>query len=233
MASVPPPSSRPPPSESSRPSGSGAAKPAKGARPRYLLVALIGAMIFGAGCWTEGCGRLTFYRGGEQEMRETLNASIKSDVDRAHAEALYKRFTDVSDEQRNRAIPMAAAIFVLGAALLAFAARGLAGKTSSRNVLVQVVSAQAVAMVVSFYATRDIRNAELDWEFEMQRIHQQDRLPPDQYEQVVPMLKSMRLVLPPGWLLIRTLASGLIVFALTRPRSREFFEAAKGTVSER
>jgi len=32
---------------------------------------------------------------------------------------------------------------------------------------------------------------------------------------------------------VRTLASALIVFALTRPRSREFFVAAAGPVSER
>ena len=32
-------------------------------RPRWLIAALIGALIFGAGCWTEGCEKLSFYRG--------------------------------------------------------------------------------------------------------------------------------------------------------------------------
>jgi hypothetical protein len=36
----------------------------------------------------------------------------------------------------------------------------------------------------------------------------------------------------PGWLVFRTFASALVVFALTRPRSREFFEAAGKAVSE-
>lgn len=234
MPSDPPPSS-PPTSGASGASGTQSKPPAKAKRPRYLLVALIGAMVFGAGCWTEGCGRLTFYR-GERDMGQVLNASIKSDVDRARAEALYHRFAEVADEQRSRAIPLAAAIFVLGAALLAFAARGLAGKTNTRNVLVQVVTAQAVAMVLAYFVIKDVRNAELDWEFESQLIHQHERLTPEQYDQVVPMMHSMRRVVPPGWLAVRTLASALIVFALTRPRTRHFFEAAaaaRNGVSER
>lgn len=200
-------------------------------RPRYLALALIGALVFGAGCWTEGCSRLAFYR-GEHDQSQAINASIKSDVDRTRAEALYQRFTDVSDAARNRAIPLAAATFVLGAALLALAARGLAGKTNTRSALVQVVTAQAAVVGLSYFLTRDVRNAELDWEIERTLIHQRETLPPDQYEQVVPMMQSMRRYGVPGWLVLRTLASALIVFALTRPRSREFFEAAGKTVSE-
>ena len=241
MPSVPPPSDSPdPPPESAgerpserprsvRPSGLPPAGRMK--RPRYLLVALVVALVFGAGCWTEGCGRLAFYR-GEQDQSQALNAAIKSDADRARAEALYHRFTEVADAARGRAIPMAAAIFVLGAALLALASRGLAGKTNTRNALLQVTTAQAIVVVLAYFVTRDIRNAELDWEMERTLIHQRETLPADQYEQVVPMMQSMRHWVVPGWLVFRTLASALVVFALTRPRSREFFEAAGKTVSE-
>lgn len=220
--------SRPP--RESRSSSSIAPGPLK--KPRYLLVALIMALVFGAGCWTEGCSRLAFYR-GERDQTQALNASIKSDVDRTRAEALYQRFTEVADGARGRAIPLAAATFVLGAALLALAARGLAGKANTRSSLVQVVVAQAAVVALSYFMTRDVRNAELDWEIERTLIHQHETLPPDQYEQVVPMMHSMRAVGVPGWLIVRTLASALIVFALTRQRSREFFEAAGNAVSER
>lgn len=241
MPSVPPPSDSPEPSPESagrrpserptsvRPSGMPPASGVK--RPRYLLVALIVALVFGAGCWTEGCGRLAFYR-GEQDQSQALNAAIKSDADRAHAEALYRRFTEVADAARGRAIPIAAAIFVLGAALLALASRGLAGKTNTRNALLQVTTAQAIVVVLAYFVTRDVRNAELDWEMERTLIHQRETLPADQYQQVVPMMQSMRHWVVPGWLVFRTLASALVVFALTRPRSREFFEAAGKTVSE-
>lgn len=215
-----------PPSRPSRPSRPGPVK-----RPRYLLFALIGALVFGAGCWMDGCGRLAFYR-GEQDQSLALNASIKADADRNRAEALYHRFTEVADAARKRAIPLAAATFVLGAALLALGSRALAGKTNTRGALVQVVIAQAAVVGLAYFLTADIRNAELDWEMERTLIHQRETLPPDQYQQVVPMMQSMRHYGVPGWLVVRTLASALIVFALTRPRSREFFEAAGKTVSE-
>ena len=241
MSSDGPPSSPPPPApedrleegereESRRPSASLAPGPLK--KPRYLLVALIMALVFGAGCWTEGCGRLAFYR-GERDQSQALNASIKSDVERTRAEELYHRFTEVADAARGRAIPVAAATFVLGAALLALAARGLAGKTNTRSPLVQVVVAQAVVVLFSYFLTRDVRNAELDWEIERTLIHQHETLPSDQYERVVPMMHGVRTVGIPGWLIVRTLASALIVFALTRQRSRAFFEAAGNAVSER
>jgi hypothetical protein len=200
-------------------------------RPRYLVLALIVAMVFGAGCWTEGCARLAFYR-GERDLSQALHAGIKSDTDRARAEGLFKRFTDISDDARGRAIPMAAATFVLGAALLALAARGLAGKTNTRSALVQVVTAQALLAILAFYLTRDIRNAELDWDLERRLIEQHETLPADQYDRVAPMMRGMRPYLLSGGLIFRSIASALIVLALTRPRSREFFEAAGKTVPE-
>ena len=231
-----PPSDAPSPREPSSPPSpptraSAPSPPSRVKRPRYLLFALIGALVFGAGCWMDGCGRLAFYR-GEQDQSLALNASIKADTDRNRAEALYHRFTEVADDARKRAIPLAAATFVLGAALLALGSRALAGKTNTRGALVQVVIAQAAVVGLAYFLTADIRNAELDWEMERTLIHQRETLPPDQYEQVVPMMQSMRRYGVPGWLVVRTLASALIVFALTRPRTREFFEAAGKTVSE-
>ena len=241
MPSVPPPPDSTPPDPSEEPSASSDSRPSRPSRsesgrgpvkrPRYLLFALIGALVFGAGCWMDGCGRLAFYR-GEQDQSLALNASIKADTDRNRAEALYHRFTEVADAARKRAIPLAAATFVLGAALLALGSRALAGKTNTRGALVQVVIAQAAVVGLAYYLTADIRNAELDWEMERTLIHQRETLPPDQYDQVVPMMQSMRHYGVPGWLVVRTLASALIVFALTRPRSREFFEAAGKPVSE-
>lgn len=230
MPSVPPPpdSTRSEPSEPREPREPRSA-PVK--RPRYLLFALIGALIFGAGCWMDGCGRLAFYR-GEQDQSLALNASIKSDTDRNRAEALYHRFTEVADAARKRAVPLAAATFVLGAALLALGSRALAGKTNTRGPLLQVIVAQAVVVGLAYFLAADVRNAELDWEMERTLIQQRETLPPDQYQQVIPMMQSMRRYGVPGWLVFRTLASALIVFALTRPRSREFFEAAGKAVSE-
>jgi hypothetical protein len=193
-------------------------------RPRYLLLALIAAFIVGAGCWTEGCNRLAFYR-GEHDHTRTLNASIRDDGDRAHAESLYQRFVDASEGARGRAVPIAAATFVLGAALLALAARGLAGRSNTRSALMQVIAAQALVVAIGYFVTHEMRNAELDWEFEYSLIHQHESLPPEQYREVVPTVRAMRQWAPPSWLVLRSFASALILLALSRPRAREFFEA--------
>jgi hypothetical protein len=202
-------------------------------RPRYLVVALIGALVFGVGCWTEGCGRLTFYHRGDPDHGAILNDGIKDDADRAHADELYRHFVDVSESSRGRSVPLSAATFVLGAALLALAARGLAGKSNTRSALIQVVAAQATVVVATYFLARDVRNAELDWQLESSLLKQRPSMPADQYREVVPTVRALRRWVPPIWLVFRTVASGLIVIALTRARSREFFEAAAGTISER
>ena len=97
----------------------------------------------------------------------------------------------------------------------------------------QVVAAQAVLVVAGFFVTRDMFNAEADWQYETALIHQRERQPPDEYARIEPMLRSMRHWAPPSWLVVRTVASVLIVVALSRPRSRAFFEASARPVSER
>lgn len=183
-------------------------------RPRYLVVALVAALVFGAGCWTYGYGYLAFYR-GEHEQVTSVNAAIRNDDDRARADLAYQRFLDTAENNRGRVIPMAAATFVLGAALLALATRGLSGKSNTRGVLMQVVVAQALVVGASYFVTRDLRHAELDWQFEQTFSHQRESLSPE----------AMRNWIAPGWLMFRTVASILIVVALSRPRSRAFFEA--------
>lgn len=205
--------------------------PGRPERPRYLFVALVVALLFGVGCWTDGCGRINFYHAQHDHAR-ALNAAIRDEGERSRAEALYQRYVDVADQARHRAFPTAVAIFILGAALLALAARGLAGRTNARALLMQVVFAQAVAVVLSYYLTRDVRAAQLDWEVERTLMERRETMPADQYEQLVPMMHRVRTVIDPSWLVFRTIASALILFALTRPRSRAFFDAA-GEVSER
>src|SRR5690606_38311577 len=112
MSSIPPPEDRDSKARESAPGSARGAAPrvVSAQRPRYLVVALVTALVFGAGCWTEGCGRLAFYR-GETDQHANITEAIRDDADRAQAEALYQRFVDVADMQRGRAIPMAAATF--------------------------------------------------------------------------------------------------------------------------
>ncbi len=195
------------------------------------MVALVAALVFGAGCWTEGCGRLAFYR-GERAQHASMMASIHDDADRAQAESLYEQFVDVADMQSGRAIPIAAATFVLGAALLTLAARGLAGKSNTRSALMQVVAVQAIVVVASYFATRAMWKAEAEWQYGTMVLREREHLPPDRYDEYARGMRAIQHWAPPGWLVFRTFASALIIVALSRPRSREFFEAATNPVSE-
>lgn len=216
MSSIPPPAERssvPPKIEP------------KVKRPKYLVVALLVALGFGAGCWTEGCSRLAFYR-GETDYGAELNQQIHDDQDRARVESLYQTYLDRADSSRGRIIPFSAAIFVLGAALLALGARGLAGKSNTRTALIQVVAVQAIVVAGYYFVSKDMRNAELDWNFENTLAQKKDTMPAEQFEQTAPILRSLKHWSPPAWLAFRSFASLLILVALTRQRSREFFEAA-------
>lgn len=209
-----------------------ASKKPEAGRPRYLLFALIAALVFGAGCWTEGCARLAFYR-GEREHYAAQNQAIADDSDRGQAEQLYQSYIDAADATRGRGVPLAAATFVLGAALLALAARGLAGRSNTRSALMQVVLAQAIVVATTFFTTKDVRRAEDDWQYQAALFQRRDKIPSEQYADVANTLNVLKRWAPPGWLAFRSLASALIILALSRPRSRDFFDAAARPLSER
>jgi hypothetical protein len=201
-------------------------------RPRWLVAALIGALVFGAGCWTEGCERLSFYR-GDRDARAQAISQLKDENDRTRVDALYKQWIDVADAHKNRAIPLAAATFVLGAALLALAGRGLTGRSNARSALMQVVAAQAIVVAASWFVLKDVRRAEWDWTIEYSVADRRTSTPPEQFKEAEPIARALMRAYSPTWLVIRTLASALIIFALSRQRSREFFEAGAGQVPER
>jgi hypothetical protein len=193
----------------------------------------VGALVLGAGCWTEGCERLSFYRGETDRRAAAIADEVRDEAARARIEALHKRFVDIADDSRKRAVPLAAATFVLGAALLALAARGLAGRSNARSALMQVVAAQALVVGATSFVLKDMRHAEHEWRFEATLAMQREKLAPDQYASMARSMEPIRRYGLSGWLVFRTAASALIFFALTRQRSREFFEAAAGPLSER
>ena len=199
-------------------------------RPRWLLLAIVASLVFGAGCWTNGCSHLAFYR-GERTADSVATSHLRDEAARAKVDALYERFGTVADEQRAVALPFAAATFVLGAALLALAARGLGGRTNTRKALMQVVFAQAIVVLFSFFLTRRMNDAELAWDVELKLAQQHETVPADPREAAA--IDAFRRFGPMTWILFRTIASGLVIFALTRQRSREYFEAASSRVVER
>lgn len=222
---IPPVDRGPALSEFTAPSPAGRAR-----RPRYLVVALALSLFIGAGLWTEGCSTLAFYR-GETDYKAVLDARIHDEANRARADERYEHFTEVIDAARNRVIPFSAAIFVLGTTMLVLSALALGGR-NTRHALVQVVGVQAAVILAQYYATKDVRMAKLDWQLEGVRIQQQEALSPEEYEKVAPGLESARVVYGPLVLFLQTSASGLILLALTRRRSREFFDITAANAAD-
>jgi hypothetical protein len=155
-----------------------------------------------------------------------MNALIHDDEERARVEALYQRHLEAQDDTRGLGIPLAAATFVLGAALLGLAARGFGGRSNARAALMQVVAVQAIVVAAQFFVMRQANEAELDWLFAGTLAHKREVWAPAKFAFWAPVLRGARNYGEPVWLAARTFASALILVALTRKRSREFFEAA-------
>ncbi len=201
-------------------------------RPPWLLAALVVALLFGASSWNEGCSRIELYR-GSQSADMVVDARVQDESAREAITKMYERFGAIADETRPVVLPLAVATFVLGAALLALSARGLAGRTNTRSALVQVVAAQAILAAASFAATRPYRDAELAWNAQdsvaVQRATVQDEVT---FRQRAAMIEGARRYSAPIGIALRMLGSGLVLLALTRQRSRDFFEAAGARVPE-
>ena len=197
---------------------------AKPRRPRYLVIAVLVALVFRAGCWTDGCPRHAFYR-TDVDLGGPQNAVLRDEANRARADDMYQTFLDAANRQKGRAVPLAAATFVLGAALLALGSRSLSGRINTRKLLIQLVAAQAIVVGASFFALRDMQRAELEWQLEKTLMLQSEQMPPEDFARVAPPMRAAMHGVPPTWLAMRTLASLLVILALTRPRARAFFDS--------
>lgn len=200
-------------------------------RPRFLTVALAGALLLGAECWTSGYNQLAFYHRDVDPAAE-LHAGVHDASERSRLEGMYLHFSALSDGASKRAIPVAAATFVLGAALLAFGVRGFAGRRGARATLVQILTVQTAVIVGGHYLLRDVQAAMLDWSVEHTLVLRRQELPPDQLEVAVKTIHVVRDYGAGGWLAFRTAVSALVILALTRPRARAFLDAERAPAPE-
>jgi hypothetical protein len=187
-------------------------------RPWYLVAALLGALALGLSGGYSGCATWAIYHG--EIPRSDIVAGFTSDTDRDAVGAAWDRLVAAYDAAAPHEYPMGIALLLVSAALVLFAMRGMAGRGSARNILMQLVIVQAVLYVVEYFLTTGIRAADLDLYAAKQIAVTHD----PEVEQLMALVKRAPWLLSFG-LIVRTFASALIVFALTRQRSREFFEA--------
>jgi hypothetical protein len=205
-------------------------RPAPPRRPWYLLVAIVVAWLYGVGGCTEGSAVIGAYWSPAPDVTE-IAARAKTEDDRAHVRDAATRCFVAMDQARRRVFPLGAGSFVLGAAIVIFAARSMAGRKTARSLLVQLVIAQAVFVGARDYVTRDIDAACFDFKVANAKLDFEGKTAdPSIFDRVSP--EMMRNAAWAGFGL-RTLVAGLVVLSLTRGRTKEWYEAMERRRLER
>ena len=200
-------------------------------RPWYLLVALLGALALGTAGAFQGWTTYVAYH----DTIETsgVGRDIADEGERAAVVARVQAYVQTLDAAKSRAWPLGVATLLLGSAMFVFAMRALGGNGSARMVLVQLVVAQAGVNAASYWLLRDVFEADLRVHEATDAAESHDRVPERDRAEVLRAAEKMRRAGYPIAIALDTLTSALIVFGLTRRRSREFFDAAAKALQER
>jgi hypothetical protein len=196
------------------------------------MAALVASWIYGAQALSEGYEGIAYYRGERPDVHAIADA-ITDTAARDAAIAAGDRWLAVRDEERGKEFPVGVASLLLGAVMVLFAARSMAGREGARSKLVQVVLVHAGLVVAGFGLTTQAARAEV--EFHLRVSEAQTHVPADPVatQRAREYMEIIAPAVAPLFVAIRTLMSGLIILALTRPRSRAFFsEAAPGPLGE-
>ncbi len=206
--------------------------PAERKRPWYLVLALLGALALGMTGACNGWAAVTLYR---EPIDVSLSGQgIPDPADRAAVEARVDSLVRTLDGAKSRGWPIALAGLLLGSAMVMFSMRALGGSRGARALLVQLAVAQGGLNGASYWLLRDVMDANTRWleASEIAEVHERE---PDRSRADERLRATMVLVRArnPIGLVLSTLGSVLVVVALTRRRSREFFDAAAAAIEER
>lgn len=191
------------------------------------MLALILAWVFGASGFVDGCNTIVYYKESVDPVEGVQ--SIKDDAMRAEAVAAAERYVKAMNDAKNRAFPLGVAALLLGAVTIAFAARAMAGREGARTGLIQMVTAQTALVFATHFLTPEVQHARVHLETvvgtaNIRETGGQDPVVAERYVRFLARFLPWRATI---YLSVRGLASGLVILALTRARSREFFAAAE------
>ena len=198
-------------------------------RPWYLVIALIGAWVFGASGMTDGCSTVAFFKSDRIDASAVV-ASITDDTNRSAAQGITEEYFASVDAAKARVYPLGVAALLLGAVMWACAAGAMAGRPGARKALIQVLCVQAALVAVGYFLTADVRASALAAEAKLHALDPPSKGSPGLTHALGLLRDGLRS--PATITGLRLLSNGLIIFALTRARTREFFEPAARPVSE-
>ena len=199
-------------------------------RPWYLFAALVAGWIYGAQALSEGYDIIAYYR-GEQADVHALADDVHDGKTRESITSLADRWVALKDASKGREYPLGVASLLLGGAMILFAARSMAGREGARSALIQVVLVHGGVVVAWYLLTMDATRA---WVTFAEAIHEAlarlagEKIPPE-WERASQAAARLG---PAIAIAVRSVASGLIILALTRPRARAFFESVPPQLGE-
>jgi hypothetical protein len=201
-------------------------------RPWYLVLALLGALALGMTGACNGWAAVNAYR--EPVDQSQYGEGVSDPADRAALEARVEAFVQTMDAAKSRGWPMAVAGLLLGGAMVMFAMRAIGGSRGARSALVQLVVAQAGLNAAGYWLLRDVMNADTRYQEARQVAFAHEHIPDrTQADDALRSTLAMVRARNPIGLVLNALGSALIVVALTRRRSRDFFDAAAAAIEER
>jgi hypothetical protein len=200
-------------------------------RPFYLVLALLGALALGANDACTGWATVALYR--EPIDPSLAGEGIPDEGDRVALVARFEAYLRALDAARPRGWPLGIATLLLGSAVLIFATRALGGSGGARAALVQLVVAQAGTYAVAYWLLPGVLEAELHVREAKQAAETHEHVPERaRADEITRATTGMLRAMNPLGLALRTLGSALVVIALTRRRSRAFFDETGKAVEE-
>jgi hypothetical protein len=191
-------------------------------RPWYLVLGLLGALSLGTTGACNGWRTVALYR-TPVDASSVGQELANEDDDRAAIQARFQAYLDTLDAAKVRGWPFGVAALLLGSAITFLTMRALGGGRSARIGLVQLVVAQAALTASGWFVIRDILEAESRVD-EARVAAEMHARPLDKQFDEEQAMRIFRSLAPIG-LVVRTAGSLFVVLALTRRRSREFFDA--------
>lgn len=196
-------------------------------RPFYLVVALIVSSLFGVVGALDGCNRVAYYRGAKLDHFED---GLAVESNRAAVRGAVDGYLQALDKDRRIVFPLSVADIVLGMTMFLMAAGAMAGRDGARRGLAQVVIVRVGVALLAYGITPRVRAAEMDLNRVVgSALLREAETDSAQAEKSVVQYNDRLRIMPvvsAGALALKTAAMGVIVLALTRRRTREFYAAA-------
>jgi hypothetical protein len=200
-------------------------------RPWYLVLSLLAALALGANGARSGWAAFMLYRGPVDPAR--AGQEIADEAERTAIVARVEDYLHALDAAKSRGWPLGVAALLLGGATLFFAMRAIGGSSGARTILVQLVVAQAGLSVTHHVLMHDVEEAELrmvEGSLRAKAADVHDRvLRADDMRTAEQIVRAWN----PIGLALQVLGSAFVVVALTRRRSRDFFEPTAAALGGR